>query len=365
MNKYLVGGAVRDLLLGHPVKDHDYVVVGSSTDEMLALGYKQVGADFPVFLHPESGCEHALARTERKSGVGYHGFVVNADPSVTLEDDLRRRDLTINSMALSETGEIIDPFSGQLDLKNGILRHTSEAFAEDPLRVLRVARFAARYQFNVAFETLTLMRKLVECREMETLTTERVWLELEKAMMEKAPSRFIVTLWRCEAWDRLFPEINSGAGIHILNAAVENKLSFHERLAALFAETHLDKVDNLLTRFKTSAELTRLVHNVWKVRQLAGSIGMSHFRVDPLGVLKSIDAFRRSEGLKQVCNVLRCFKQENLTTLALELEIAHGATAWVSFDTLSPDEQKLTGAAIGKAIDEHRQKILNELTFTS
>lgn len=366
MKIYLVGGAVRDLLMSRTPKDRDYVVVGSTPEEMLSLGYQQVGSDFPVFLHPDSNEEYALARTERKSGVGYNGFVVNADPSITLEEDLKRRDLTINSMAIDlETNEIIDPFGGQLDLKNCILRHTSEAFAEDPLRVLRVARFAARYNFNVHPDTISLMMRLVERREMEALTTERVWLEFEKAMMEKNPSRFITTLWRCEAWLHLFSSINSGASIHALNKAAAEELSFDERTACLFSETSLDIVDNWLLRYKVSAELTRLIHNVWKIRRTLDTMGMSHFRTNPLEMLKILDAFRRPNSLKHVCNVLRCLNYQKTTILANELEKAHCIAATVTFNTLSEDEQKLKGIAVGNAIDARREKILGQLTFVS
>lgn len=184
MKTYLVGGAVRDRLLGREVSDRDYVVVGSTPEEMLSLGYKQVGADFPVFLHPVTGEEYALARTERKSGVGYHGFTVTADPTVTLEADLARRDLTINSMAMDlETGKIADPYGGLADLAQGVLRHTSLAFADDPLRVLRLARFAARFTtFKVADETLELCERMVKNGELAHLTQERVWLEVQKAI---------------------------------------------------------------------------------------------------------------------------------------------------------------------------------------
>lgn len=356
MKIYLVGGAVRDQLLGIEPKDHDYVVVGATEQEMLDLGYKKVGVDFPVFLN-DAGVEYALARTERKSGTGYHGFVVNADPSVTLDDDLRRRDLTINSMARDlETNELIDPFGGKQDLENRILRHTSSAFAEDPLRVLRVARFAARYhQFSVAPETIGLCQSLVDKHEMENITTERVWLEFEKALMEAAPSRFIITLWRCDAWFRLFPDINSGAGLHALSRAAADNLSFDERVASLFSETHLDKVDTCLTRFKVSAELVRLIHNVWKTRQVT-------VRVDPLKMLKTLDAYRRPDGFRQTCNVLRCL--DHFQT-ADELCAAYDATANITFGSLSDQERALKGADVGKAIDAHRQKILRELTFVS
>ena len=185
MKIYLVGGAVRDKLLGLPVKDRDYVVVGATPEQMTAQGFKPVGADFPVFLHPVTKEEYALARTERKSGRGYKGFTVYAAPDVTLEDDLTRRDLTINAMAEDEAGKLVDPFDGAGDLKRGILRHVSPAFGEDPVRILRVARFAARYAdrgFRVADETAALMHGMVENGEVDHLVAERVWIELEGAL---------------------------------------------------------------------------------------------------------------------------------------------------------------------------------------
>jgi tRNA nucleotidyltransferase (CCA-adding enzyme) len=185
MNKYLVGGAVRDKLLGLESKDHDYVVVGSSPEEMLAFGYKQVGSNFPVFLHPETGDEYALARREKKVAAGYNGFSVEFGADVTLEEDLERRDLTINAMALMDDGTIVDPFGGQEDLKNGVLKHVSVAFAEDPLRVLRVARFVARYNFSVHPDTLDLCNKLIENGELEHLTPERIWKEVSRMFTEK------------------------------------------------------------------------------------------------------------------------------------------------------------------------------------
>jgi tRNA nucleotidyltransferase (CCA-adding enzyme) len=213
MEIYLVGGAVRDKLLGLPVKDRDWVVVGATPESMTALGYKIVGADFPVFLHPETKEEYALARTERKSGQGYKGFTVYAGPDVTLEQDLARRDLTINAMAEDAAGRLIDLFDGATDLKRGILRHVAPAFAEDPLRVLRVARFAARFGYPVAHETQQLMRTLVETGEMETLVAERVWSELERALAEKQPVRFFEALRECGALQRLLPELDALFGV--------------------------------------------------------------------------------------------------------------------------------------------------------
>jgi len=213
MQIYLVGGAVRDKLLGRAVKDRDHVVVGATPEQLEAQGFKLIGADFPVFLHPDTKEEYALARTERKSGRGYKGFTVYSGPDVTLEQDLARRDLTINAMAESPLGELIDPFGGARDLTRRVLRHVSAAFAEDPLRVLRVARFAARFDFSVADETLELMRALVEAGEMETLVAERVWQEWERALGEDHPARFFEVLRRCGALARLFPEIEALFGV--------------------------------------------------------------------------------------------------------------------------------------------------------
>jgi tRNA nucleotidyltransferase (CCA-adding enzyme) len=216
MKIYRVGGAVRDQLLGLPIKDTDWVVVGATPTDMLEAGYTQVGRDFPVFLHPKSKQEYALARTERKSGKGYTGFVVNADPSVTLEEDLLRRDLTINAIAATADGELIDPYGGQGDLDARVLRHVSPAFAEDPLRVLRVARFAARFAhlgFQVAPETMTLMQQLVTEGEVQHLVAERVWQEMQRALESSMPQQFIQVLRDCGALAVLLPELDCLFGV--------------------------------------------------------------------------------------------------------------------------------------------------------
>ncbi|PCJ33850.1 MAG: multifunctional CCA addition/repair protein [Moraxellaceae bacterium] len=216
MNVFLVGGAVRDRLLGRPIVDRDWVVVGGSPKEMLAQKYQQVGNDFPVFLHPSTGEEYALARTERKIGAGYEGFECYSGTDVSLEDDLSRRDLTINAMAESDSGDIIDPFNGQQDLNNKILRHVSDAFVEDPLRVLRVARFLARYGslgFTIASETLDLMSEISNSGELESLTIERVWVETEKALLEPNPRLYFEALRNCGALAVLFPDIDTLFGI--------------------------------------------------------------------------------------------------------------------------------------------------------
>ena len=216
MKVYLVGGAVRDQLLGLPVKDRDWIVVGATPATLLSLGYQQVGKDFPVFLNPKTKEEYALARTESKSSAGYTGFICDFSPTITLEQDLIRRDLTINAMAQSKDGEIIDPYGGKQDLENRILRHISPAFSEDPLRVLRVARFAARYHslgFKIASETLSLMAELAQSGELQHLTTERVWLETEKALNEKNPEIYFETLHKTGALKVLFSEIDALYGV--------------------------------------------------------------------------------------------------------------------------------------------------------
>ena len=216
MQIYKVGGAVRDRLLGLPVSDIDWVVVGATAEAMQAEGFRPVGDDFPVFLHPQTGEEYALARTERKSGQGYGGFTFYASPDVTLEDDLIRRDLTVNAMAEDDLGQVIDPYGGQQDLDARLLRHVSPAFAEDPLRVLRVARFAARYAplgFSVAPETLALMRQLAESGELKALTAERSWKEISRALMEPRPDVFIQVLRDCGALAELLPEVDALFGV--------------------------------------------------------------------------------------------------------------------------------------------------------
>lgn len=251
-NTYLVGGAVRDGLMGLPVKDRDFVVVGSSASEMEELGYLPVGSDFPVFLHPETKEEYALARTERKSGKGYKGFTFYAEPDVTLEEDLGRRDLTINAIALSPSGVLVDPYNGQVDIKTGVLRHVrSETFVEDPVRVLRLARFTARFKgFVVADETMQLVRTMVDRGDMDHLVPERVWQEMVKGLMEDEPSRMIETLRECGALKILLPEVDClfgvdqpaahhpeiDSGVHVLmvlDQAAKKEASIQVRFSAL------------------------------------------------------------------------------------------------------------------------------------
>ncbi|MDV6343584.1 multifunctional CCA addition/repair protein [Nitrosomonas sp. Is37] len=250
MKIYRVGGSVRDELLGLPVKDHDYVVVGSNPEEMVRLGFRPVGKDFPVFLHPQTQEQYALARTERKISRGYKGFEVFASPEVTLQEDLVRRDLTINAIAKDQNGNIIDPFNGIADLEAGVLRHISPAFVEDPVRVLRVARFAARFGFHIAPETLDLMREMVHNGEAEALVPERVWQEIARGLMEHHPSRMFYVLRECSALSRIIPEVDAlfgvpqpvqshpevDTGVHVMMAidyAASRRYSLAVRFAAL------------------------------------------------------------------------------------------------------------------------------------
>ena len=251
MKTYVVGGAVRDELLGLPVQDRDHVVVGATPDEMVAAGFRPVGKDFPVFLHPETQEEYALARTERKTAPGYHGFVFHTSPDVTLEDDLVRRDLTINAMARADDGSIVDPYGGRRDLEARLFRHVSEAFAEDPVRILRVARFAARFaEFRVAEDTNALMRKMVDAGEVDALVPERVWQELSRGLMERRPSRMFEVLRDCGALARIMPELDAlwgvpqpplhhpevDTGVHmmlVIDYAAERRHTLAVRFAAL------------------------------------------------------------------------------------------------------------------------------------
>ncbi len=256
MKTYLVGGSVRDELLGLPVQDHDYVVVGASPEDMAILGYRPVGKDFPVFLHPETHEQYALARTERKISIGYKGFEVFTSPQVTLQEDLVRRDLTINAIAKDIDGNIIDPFNGVADLEAGILRHVSPAFAEDPVRILRAARFAARFGFHIAAETMALMRDMVHNGEVDALVPERVWQELSRGLMEKHPSRMFHVLRECGALTRIMPEVDVLFGVpQPAHAHPEIDTGVHIMLAIDYAAT---KQYSLPVRFAT------LMHDLGK-----------------------------------------------------------------------------------------------------
>ncbi|MDX9717008.1 MAG: multifunctional CCA addition/repair protein [Thauera sp.] len=328
MQAYVVGGAVRDALLGLPVKDRDWVVVGSTPEEMIARGFRPVGRDFPVFLHPRTNEEYALARTERKSGHGYTGFVCHASPEVTLEDDLLRRDLTINAIARAEDGTLIDPCGGQRDLAARVFRHVSPAFAEDPLRILRVARFAARFTaFDVAPETMALMRYMVDAGEVDHLVPERVWQEFARGLMEERPSRMIRVLRDCGALavilpelDRLFgvpqpekhhPEIDSGEHVLlVVDAAARGEQPLPVRWACLLhdlgkADTPAHVLPHHYGHEAASARRAREVSTRLKApaecRELAEMVAREH------GILALAEALRPETMVKLIerCDGLR------------------------------------------------------------
>ncbi|HET7670977.1 MAG TPA: multifunctional CCA tRNA nucleotidyl transferase/2'3'-cyclic phosphodiesterase/2'nucleotidase/phosphatase [Burkholderiales bacterium] len=295
MRAYVVGGAVRDELLGLPVQDRDYVVVGSTPEEMERQGYKPVGKDFPVFLHPQTHEEYALARTERKSGRGYKGFTVHASPDVTLEDDLRRRDLTINAMAKDESGNLIDPFGGKADLEKKVLRHVSEAFAEDPVRILRTARFAARFGFEVAPQTMALMKRMVNSGETDYLVPERVWQEVSRGLMEREPQRMFEVLQRCGLRERLLPEIDQFPKL-------EGSLA--ERFARLAWPLQEPEVEALCERLKVPNEVRELALLACRNRLAlrASRLATPHALLE---LLKRADAFRRPERFHELLAVAR------------------------------------------------------------
>ena len=338
MKVYVVGGAVRDELLGLPVQDRDHVVVGATPEEMERAGYKPVGRDFPVFLHPRSHEEYALARTERKSGRGYKGFTVHAAPEVTLEEDLRRRDLTINAMAKDEQGTLIDPFHGAQDLQEGVLRHVSEAFAEDPVRILRVARFAARFGFTVAAETMALMQRMVASGETDYLVPERVWQELAKGLMEKQPERMFEVLEACGLRPRLLPE---------LKEPVRIGGSLPVRFARLAWPLQESEVEALCERLRVPNEVRELALLACRNRVAlrAARLATPHALLE---LLKRSDALRRPERFRELLEVAARDQPVVDTT---RLERAFAAAAAVNAGEVAAQAAK---GKIAEAIDAAR-----------
>ena len=323
MKIYRVGGSVRDELLGLPISDRDYVVEGGSPAEMIALGYRPVGRDFPVFLHPQTHEEYALARTERKQGRGHQGFVFHADPSVKLGSDLLRRDLTINAMARDEAGALIDPHGGQRDLALRTLRHVSPAFAEDPLRVLRVARFAARFGFAVADETEALMREIVARGEMRELSGERVWKEFAQGLAAPLPSRMLAVLRRCGALREIAPELDGLFGLAaagdqpdlgVATAAALDRgaqaappLSIVVQFGIAARHLTLAQVESLTTRLHASAECRNA--GMIAIRHSAAlQRGHTLSAADWLDLLTGIDALRRPERLNTLLGIHRAWR---------------------------------------------------------
>lgn len=297
MKVYLVGGAVRDRLLGLESKDNDYVVVGSSPEYLESLGFKQVGNDFPVFLHPETGDEYALARKERKSGKGYGGFICDFSSSVSLEDDLFRRDLTINAMALDESGNIIDPFFGQKDLQEKVLRHVSPHFAEDPLRLLRVCRFHARYAFEIATETKDLLKDIVLNNEIEALTAERVWKEFEKSMTEPFPHLFFKALSQVGALDRLAglnKALNYFDDLRKITHSDE-QMKVDLRISYIFSFVSKDDIE----KYKITADQKKLV-GLWGVVKNPDFGIMNYSALSPEDKVSFINKTKAIHGLDTV-----------------------------------------------------------------
>jgi tRNA nucleotidyltransferase (CCA-adding enzyme) len=344
---YVVGGAVRDELLGLPLKDRDHVVVGSTPEEMAQLGYRPVGKDFPVFLHPQTQEEYALARTERKSGRGYKGFTVHAAPDVTLEDDLRRRDLTINAMARDADGKLIDPFGGEKDLRAGVLRHVSEAFAEDPVRILRVARFAARFGFQVAKETMELMRGMVRSGEADYLVPERVWQEFSKGLAEPRPERMLEVLDASGLGKKLLGEVKTRPG--------QFSGSLPVRFALLGWPLDEREVEALAERLKAPNEPRELALLAARNRQ---HLRAAHAAKPPelLELLKRTDAFRRPERFGELLEAAR-LAEPGLDTRRLE----RARVAAESVDAGEIASKASSAADIPRRIDAERIAAIGRL----
>ncbi len=400
MQTYLVGGAVRDKLLGIPIKDRDWVVVGATPEEMLSQGFKAVGKDFPVFLHPETKEEYALARTERKSGKGYKGFTFHTSPDVTLEEDLQRRDLTINAIAEDESGKLIDPYNGQADIKQGLLRHVSSAFVEDPLRVLRIARFAATLGFKIAPETSRLLKEISATDELETLVPERVWTELEKALTGKYPARFILVLRSCDALIKLFPEIEAlfgipqpkeyhpeiDTGLHTimsLNQAVRLSDEPAVRFATLVHD--LGKAttpkDELPSHHGHAARGVKIINKLCeryripnKYKELASCVSKYHLdchriqEMKPATVLKKLeqlDAFRRPERFHQFLIACKADARGRASFEDCEyLQAEYFMSAFNAaneVETKALQEQGIEGKALGEEIKKQRIQNIKSL----
>lgn len=375
MKIYLVGGAVRDELLGLSPKERDWVVVGATVEDMLKLDYRQVGKDFPVFLHPETKEEYALARKERKVGRGYTGFTFDASSQVTLEEDLMRRDLTINAMAKTAEGKLIDPYHGKMDLEKKLLRHVSPAFSEDPVRILRIARFAARFgDFSVADETNELMKQMVLSGEVDALVAERVWKELERALNEKNPERFFQVLANCNALPVLFPGISAdGPEIDALKRAAEKYSDPQIRFAALMHKMPEKDLNELCERYRVPNEYKELALLLVKnadILVFGKSDDFSVFQGDstlhnkditePLAflVLKIFlctDAFRREERFKKLLNALEVsYPNDSLSWI----EDCYNASKMVDVKKIMA--AGVTGKEISEKLNKERQKVIRE-----
>ncbi|WP_419149177.1 tRNA nucleotidyltransferase [Pseudoalteromonas 'SMAR'] len=360
MKTYLVGGAVRDELLGRTVKEQDYVVVGSCIEEMERLGYQQVGKDFPVFLHPKSKEEHALARTERKSGQGYGGFICDFGPDITLEDDLIRRDLTVNAIAKDEDGTLIDPYGGIADIEDRILRHVSDAFSEDPLRVLRVARFAARYHsygFTIAPETWQLMQTMVAEGELTTLTPERVWLEIEKTMADGALGHFLTTLTALKATADVAPYLsawnsNSERDYQNATAQLDNDAQFAMVAQFSLAMHFAGSSTAQLTQAKQLKVPNLFLDSADDLLANVGLLSQPHLdATDWLALMQNLDAWRRPQKLTRFC-----FICEHINGLCQQRSatLQHYFSATKAVDVQAIIKQGFQGKAIQQQLQQQR-----------
>jgi len=350
---YLVGGAVRDTLLGLPVKEKDWVVVGATPEEMIAQGFNPVGKDFPVFLHPKTHEEYALARTERKVEKGYKGFTFHAATDVTLEEDLKRRDLTINAMAQTPAGEIIDPYNGQADLKNKILRHVSPAFQEDPVRILRLARFSTKFpDFNIHPDTLTLMKNMVNAGEVNALVPERVWQELSRALSNTQPIRFFEVLENCGALPILFPQINIASnGMDALKYATELSESDVIRFAALLHDLPEHDIETLCRHYRIPNDYIDLA--VLVSRQGSKFEKMQDAKAeDVLNFILAIDALRRPKRFNNFLMTLRAVKP-NFNS-ATEEKIQKAIKAIKGVDIKPLQDKNLKGEDFAHALKKLR-----------
>ena len=404
MKTYLVGGAVRDALMGHVGSDRDWVVVGETPEALTAKGFQPVGRDFPVFLHPTTREEYALARTERKTARGYHGFEVHAAPDVTLEEDLARRDLTINAIAQDDDGQLIDPYNGQQDLQNKVLRHVTDAFREDPVRILRLARFAARFpDFTVAPETQALMQEMVNHGEVDALVSERVWQELSRGLMGEKPSRMLQVLRHCGALKRLLPEVDKlygvpqraehhpeiDTGIHVemvLDQSAHLNMPIEVRFACLCHDlgkgtTPADVLPRHIGHEQRSVQLLLKLCERWRVpadcKELAELVAREHGNIHQSGdfgaeavlrLLVRCDALRRPERFLRALDACQCDAQgrlgkENLpytqgSRLAKLLKAAQSING--SEITAQAIAQGLKGPAIGRRLDEARLRAIDD-----
>jgi tRNA nucleotidyltransferase (CCA-adding enzyme) len=409
MRSFRVGGAVRDALLGLPVNDTDWVVVGATPDQMIAAGYLPVGKDFPVFLHPETREEHALARTERKTGRGYHGFAFHAAPDVTLEQDLGRRDLTVNAIAQAEDGALIDPYGGQQDLRRKVLRHVTEAFREDPVRILRVARFAARFHaFSLAPETLELMRAMVQEGEADHLVPERVWQELARGLMEDKPARMFEILRACGALARVLPEVDRlwgvpqradyhpevDTGVHnmmVLDMAARLGAPLPVRFACLTHDlgkgtTPEDVLPRHIGHEQRSAKLVKELCDRLRVpnecRELADVVAREHGNVHRslefgaaaiVRLLERCDAFRKPQRFEQVVLACECDARGRLgmedKPYPQRQRLLGALSAARAVDTATIAAQAraegLAGDAIGERIHHARTHVVQQLQTSS